>query len=185
MRRRSVIRPLVFLLLAGTVVGGAASDLRAQGLRDVRIGERVRVTRRDSSIVIGEVLQNRRDTLTLQRGQWDVVTPLPYSQVSLFERAVSTDYQAGARRGARTGGMIGLAVIGVALYFDLRPKEGLRLPVRAALAVPLALGLAFAGRALGDGAVTDEWGVPQRVTVFVQPTEARTTALGMGVAIRW
>ena len=79
---------------------------------------------------------------------------------------------------------MGLAVVGVALYLDVRPKEGLRLPVRTALAIPLALGLAFFGRALGAGGVTDEWGLPQRVSVLVQPTESRNTAVGVGVTFR-
>ena len=113
------------------------------------------------------------------------MTSLAYGQVALFERAVSTDYAAGARRGFRAGGLVGLAVVGVAFYLDARPKEGLRLPVRTVLAVPVALGLAFVGRAIGEGDVTDEWGLPQRVSVLVRPTEARSTARGVGVAIRW
>ena len=185
MLRRSVRQPVLFLLIAGVSAVGCVRELTAQGLRDVRLGERVRVTRRDSSVVIGEVLANRRDTLTVQPAQRDAVTPLAYRDVALFERAISTDYEAGARRGFRAGGVVGLAVVGVALYLDVRPKDGLRMPVRTMLAIPMAAGLAFLGHALGAGDVTDEWGVPQRVIVFAQPTEARQTVLGVGVTVRW
>jgi hypothetical protein len=185
MLRRSVVQPVLFLVIVGVSAVGSVRELAAQGLRDVRYGERVRVTRRDSSVVIGEVLANRRDTLTLQSAQRDAVTPLAYRDVALFERAISTDYEAGARRGFRAGGIVGLAVVGVALYLDVRPKEGLRMPVRTILAIPMAAGLAFLGRAVGAGAVTDEWGVPQRVIVVAQPNDARQPALGVGVEVRW
>ena len=149
MRHRWVLGVAVIAL-------GSVSELQAQEVREVRFGDRVRVTlasRIAPSALIGTVTEVGPDTLVVEREEGGS-RQLSRAQVGRLEVSVRREYEGG--RAALNGFLVmsPLVVLGV-IFYVLSPAD-----VSAAagtLAIVAGLGGAVAGALIGGTTPQDTW----------------------------
>jgi hypothetical protein len=170
-------------LLAASLAHWAAAPLAAQVARPA-IGDRVLLETRAGTRVVGTVAALGADTIHL-RGTWAGVTmALPVTAVAGFQTSLGYDRWRGARVGALTGGIVGAAVVALALHADATTDAALSIP-STVIAAPAAAGLVLLGAGIGAVAMPERWTgqVPLQVGALLRgPGHSR---LGVRLAARF
>ena len=135
--------------------------LSAQRLSDIGFGDRVRLETHAGGLLQGQAVDMRGDSVRVRPDGGTTVVVVATTAVRRFSVVDGRDRRRGARVGATVGGVLGLGLLGAALYADHR---GTNLGSSALLyATPAAALLTVGGFALGVVAAPERWSPPRPV----------------------
>lgn len=145
-----------WILGVGAIALGFVSELHAQEVREVRLGDRVRVilaSRIAPAALIGTVTGIGPDTLVVEREEGGS-RRLSRAQVGRIEVSVRREYEGG--RAALNGFLVMSPLVALAVVFFLMGPGDVS-AAAATLAIVAGLGGAVAGAMIGGTSQQDTW----------------------------